>query len=112
MITMIAVRDAGNCAVDFTDLQTTGPVHLTLLAPWIERRRSNYVTLIHLTHKCTQWLLKFGRTGMCSMFCAYQLRMYRTYGAWHAYVPRTQGFRRGLACAAPTASRQTCNRHD
>lgn len=21
------------------------------------------MTLVHLTHKCTQWLLKFGRTG-------------------------------------------------
>jgi hypothetical protein len=30
------------------------------------------VTLVHLTHKCTQWLLKFGSTGMCSMFCAYE----------------------------------------
>ena len=78
MITMIAVLGAGNFTVDFTELQTTGPVgHLTLLAPWIERRRSNYVTLVHLTHKCTQWLLKFGSTGMCSMFCAYELGMCR-----------------------------------
>jgi len=39
------------------------------------------VTLIHLTRKCTQWLLKFGSTGMCSMFCAYEWGMCRAYGA-------------------------------
>jgi hypothetical protein len=60
---MIAVRyarnAAGKFAFDYTAFRTIWPVgHLTLLAPWVERRRSNCncVTLIHSTRKCTQWL--------------------------------------------------------
>jgi pyruvate/2-oxoglutarate dehydrogenase complex dihydrolipoamide acyltransferase (E2) component len=60
---MIAVRyarnAAGKFAFDYTAFRTIWPVgHLTLLAHWVERRRSNCncVTLIHSTRKCTQWL--------------------------------------------------------
>ena len=61
---MIAIDRAGKCdagklAVDCAVFRTAGPVgHLTLLAPWVERRRSNCwcVILVHLTRACTHWL--------------------------------------------------------
>jgi len=61
--------DAGKLAFDCVVFCTAWPVsHLSLLAHWVERRRSNYncyshcyshcycAILVHLTRRCTQWL--------------------------------------------------------
>jgi hypothetical protein len=60
MIAVCYARNAaGKLAFDCITFRTIWPVgHLTLLAPWVERRRSTHhcVTLIHSTRKCTQWL--------------------------------------------------------
>jgi len=51
--------DAGKLAFDCVVFCTAWPVsHLSLLAHWVERRRSNCycAILVHLTRRCTQWL--------------------------------------------------------
>jgi hypothetical protein len=55
--------DAGKLAFDCVVFCTAWPVaHLTLLAHWVERRRSNCyrycycAILVDLTRRCTQWL--------------------------------------------------------
>jgi hypothetical protein len=106
--------DAGKLAFDCVVFCTAWPVaHLTLLAHWVERRRSNCyrycycAILVDLTRRCTQWLQICDFVALLACVAPTVLEFYFSirYPAlprWARCVPRLRRWFVCRACLIPS----------
>jgi len=104
--------DAGKLAFDCVVFCTAWPVsHLTLLAHWVERRRSNCycycAILVDLTRRCTQWLQIWVFVALLACVAPTVLEFYFSirYPAlprWARCVPRLRRWFVCRACLIPS----------
>ena len=104
--------DAGKLAFDCVVFCTAWPVsHLTLLAHWVERRRSNCyrycAILVDLTRRCTQWLQIWLFVALLACVAPTVLEFYFSirYPAlprWARCVPRLRRWFVCRACLIPS----------